>query len=54
MFLYMGFNKEDFNKVKKLNVLNDVELTFLAGNSIVVNVLESIFNQIIKKEINNE
>ncbi len=50
-FLYMGFNKEDFNKVKTLNILNDVELTFLAGNSIVVNVLESIFNQIIKWEI---
>ena len=53
-FAYMGFSKRDFDKVKKLNLLTDVELTFLAGNSIVVNVLESLFSQIIDREVQDE
>ena len=53
-FAYMGFSKKDFNKVNHLNLLSDVELTFLAGNSIVVKVLESLFKQIIDNEVQND
>lgn len=45
----MGFDDEDFNKVSKLN-LSDSILYKQAGNSIVVNVLMAIFNELLKKE----
>lgn len=38
-FLYMGFNKQDYLKIKKHNILSDRQLIFIMGNSIVVNVL---------------
>lgn len=42
---YMGFTANDFNKIKKTN-LNDIKIIYLAGNSIVVNVLEEIFKSL--------
>lgn len=42
---YMGFTDNDFNKIKKTN-LNDIKIIYLAGNSIVVNVLEEIFKSL--------
>jgi DNA (cytosine-5)-methyltransferase 1 len=46
LWLLMGFTKSDFDKVKDLH--SDVELSKQAGNSIVVNVLEVIFENINK------
>ena len=42
----MGFTKDDWNKVKELNVVPESNLKKQAGNSIVVQVLEEIFNGI--------
>lgn len=44
LWLLMGFTKEEFNKVKYLH--KDAELSKQAGNSIVVQVLEAIFESI--------
>jgi DNA (cytosine-5)-methyltransferase 1 len=41
----MGFNDEQFNKAKNAGV-SDTQLYKQAGNSIVVNVLEEIFNNL--------
>ena len=41
----MGFSDEDFNKAKKVN--SDSKLYKQAGNSIVVNVLEVVFKQML-------
>ena len=41
----MGFDDDDFDKVRP--ILSDTQLYKLAGNSIVVNVLESIFKQLL-------
>ena len=46
-FQYMGFSKWDFNKVNKLNYLNETKLIFLAGNSIAVEVLREIFRKVV-------
>nr|QWT28835.1 C-5 cytosine-specific DNA methylase [Mycoplasma anserisalpingitidis] len=46
-FLYMGFSENDYEKVKKQNLISETRLTFLCGNSISVEVLESIFSGII-------
>ena len=43
----MGFDDEDFEKASK--VCNDTQLYKQAGNSIVVNVLMAIFNELLKK-----
>jgi DNA (cytosine-5)-methyltransferase 1 len=43
--LLMGFDKTDVNK---LNFLSDNQKYSLAGNSIVVNVLEDLFKEIVK------
>jgi DNA (cytosine-5)-methyltransferase 1 len=43
----MGFDDEDFDKAAK--VCSDTRLYSQAGNSIVVNVLEAIFKQMIKE-----
>lgn len=59
-FLLMGFDEEAFDQLMKNNVifpserrlLSTSKLIRLAGNSIVVQVLESIFKQML--EINNE
>lgn len=42
---YMGFSNSDFKKIKKTN-LNDTKIIYLAGNSIVINVLEEIFKRL--------
>ena len=42
---YMGFNESDYKKIKKTN-LNETKIIYLAGNSIVVNVLEKIFESL--------
>lgn len=41
----MGFYDEDFNKAEQVN--SNTQLYKQAGNSIVVNVLEAIFKQLI-------
>ena len=42
---FMGFSDEDFEKASKVN--NNTQLYKQAGNSIVVNVLEAIFKELI-------
>lgn len=44
----MGFDKSDFDKASKVN--SNAQLYKQAGNSIVVNVLMAIFNELLKKE----
>ena len=54
-FMLMGFDEEDFTRVKNLNTILSTRKVFmsqekmvkLAGNSIVVDVLEEIFKQIL-------
>jgi len=46
--LLMGFNNEDFDKLKSINMKKD-EIYKLTGNSIVVQILESIFLEILKR-----
>ena len=41
----MGFTDEDFHKAEQVN--SNTQLYKQAGNSIVVNVLEAIFKQLI-------
>jgi len=41
----MGFSDEDFDKAKEVN--SDTQLYKQAGNSIVVQVLESIFKEML-------
>jgi DNA (cytosine-5)-methyltransferase 1 len=41
----MGFDDEDFDKAEKVN--SNTQLYKQAGNSIVVNVLEEIFKQML-------
>ncbi|SER31278.1 DNA (cytosine-5)-methyltransferase 1 [Granulicatella balaenopterae] len=62
-FLSMGFDEEDYEALMEHNVkitksrylFSDSKLIKMAGNSIVVNVLEAIFHQIIElKEILQE
>ena len=43
----MGFNDTDFYKAKSVEI-SDTQLYRQAGNSIVVNVLEEIFNKLLK------
>lgn len=44
----MGFDDEDFEKAAQVN--SNAQLYKQAGNSIVVNVLEAIFNNLLKGE----
>ena len=44
----MGFHDEDFEKASKVN--SNTQLYKQAGNSIVVNVLEAIFNNLFKEK----
>lgn len=46
----MGFDDEDFYKAQSVGISN-TQLYKQAGNSIVVNVLEKIFNNLLKGEI---
>lgn len=41
----MGFTDEDFDKAQKVN--SDTQLYKQAGNSIVVDVLEAIFKEML-------
>lgn len=50
-FLYMGFDVEDYEKVKKTNLVSDNKIIFTAGNSISVEVLSNIFEKLIKDKI---
>ena len=55
-FLFMGFDEEDYDRLIDNNFMmntrhmfiTDSKLIKMAGNSIVVNVLEAIFSQMIK------
>ncbi|WP_342252130.1 DNA (cytosine-5-)-methyltransferase [Spiroplasma endosymbiont of Amphibalanus improvisus] len=48
-FLLMGFTETDYNRLKKNDsILRDSIINSLAGNSIVVNVLEEIFKQMFE------
>lgn len=49
----MGFSDEDFYKAKNAGISNS-QLYKQAGNSIVVNVLESIFENLFKEYINEK
>lgn len=57
-FKIMGFEDKDFNLIKPFieqNIINHNQLYLMAGNSIDVNVLEDIFETIVKiEELNNE
>lgn len=44
-FRLMGFSDEEFNRIKGVS---NTQLYKMAGNSIVVNVLEGIFNNLLK------
>ena len=48
-FLLMGFDKEDYDKLRE-HGFSDTRLYKMAGNSIVVNVLEHIFMQLFLKK----
>lgn len=55
-FILMGFDEEDYEKLSSSNLLNVRNGSFfardinykLAGNSIVVNILEQVFSQIVE------
>lgn len=47
----MGFSDEDFDEAAKLN--SDTQLYKQAGNSIVVNVLEAIFINLLINNVSN-
>ncbi len=47
-YRYLGFSQEDFENVENLNILTDAKLVLTAGNSISVEVLESIFKKITR------
>ena len=47
--MLMGFDKTDYDKIKKTNIRKEL-IYKQAGNSVVVNVLESIFMTIYKLE----
>ena len=49
----MGFSDEDFKKAREIGT-SDTQLYKQAGNSIVVDVLESIFKNIIKADKENK
>ena len=43
---YMGFTSTDYKRIKKIQ-LSDQKIIYLAGNSIVIKVLETIFESLI-------
>lgn len=45
-FRYMGFDDFDFLKIKQTDLIKNTRLTFLAGNSISIEVLENIFKNL--------
>lgn len=51
---FMGIKEEDFEKVRENTSLSDTVLCGLAGNAIVVPVLMSLFNQILRIDSGKE
>ncbi len=49
-FRLMGFDDTDYQKLKDAG-LSDTQLYKQAGNSIVVNVAEAIFNELLQAEL---
>ena len=49
-YLLMGFSEDDYERVKQLN-LSYRKMIKLAGNSIVVPVLEAIFKAMLEEDI---
>ncbi|WP_406616173.1 DNA cytosine methyltransferase [Mycoplasmopsis hyopharyngis] len=47
-FEYMGFDFQDYLKVKNTNLVSASKMLFLCGNSISVEALEEIFKEIIE------
>ncbi|MBW0594955.1 DNA (cytosine-5-)-methyltransferase [Mycoplasma anatis] len=45
---YMGFDKKDYLQIKKSELVTENKIIFLSGNSISVEVLEAIFNEVVK------
>lgn len=45
-YQYMGFDKKDFEKVNSLNLINETKMIYTCGNSISVEVLEAIMNNV--------
>ncbi|AWX69751.1 DNA (cytosine-5-)-methyltransferase [[Mycoplasma] anseris] len=48
VYQYMGFDKEDALKVKQTEILPENKMIFTCGNSISVEVLEALFQEVIK------
>ena len=48
----MGFTDEQFERAKKVN--SNSQLYKQAGNSIVVNVLEAIFKNLLKRDATDQ
>ncbi|MGL6124954.1 MAG: DNA (cytosine-5-)-methyltransferase [Metamycoplasmataceae bacterium] len=46
-FRYMGFSDQDFDKVLKTGLIKPNKQIYLAGNSIVIKVLEEIFRTLV-------
>ncbi|MGL4342943.1 MAG: DNA (cytosine-5-)-methyltransferase, partial [Metamycoplasmataceae bacterium] len=46
-FRYMGFKDHDFNSIQKTNLISPTKQIYLAGNSIVITVLEEIFRTLV-------
>lgn len=45
-FRYMGFSDIDFKKIEALNFISETQMIYVCGNSISVEVLESIMLEI--------
>jgi DNA (cytosine-5)-methyltransferase 1 len=48
-FKYMGFKKNDFNKINNFNYLNETKMIYICGNSISIEVLEKIMERFINE-----
>lgn len=53
-YRYMGFETKDYMNVKKTNLLSDIKITYTAGNSISIQVLEEIFKTFKFENTNHE
>ncbi|VEU74183.1 CpG cytosine-specific DNA modification methyltransferase [Mycoplasmopsis citelli] len=45
-FVYMGFDQEDFNLIEQSDLITETQMKLLAGNSISIQALYSIFSNI--------
>ncbi|WP_334290787.1 DNA (cytosine-5-)-methyltransferase [Mycoplasmoides pirum] len=46
-YQYMGFDINDYEKVKKTKLLSDTKIIYTAGNSISVEILKEIFKNLV-------